>query len=269
MQEINYFSNQTVLDTGALAKHRQRFSSNVEAADYAVREAADRLFMRLDYIKLMPKEILLFGWQTDYEYEALSKRYPDATILVVSDMAAFAALRPASVQLVIANMSLQWLTDPQLFFFLVQQVLVEEGLLLFTTVGPDTLGELYQSFQAIDEKPHVHTFTDMHHLGDCMKQLGFDDPVVDMQMLTLAYESLNDLFEDLRLLAATNIHFERHRGLYTKKQWQQMLAAYEQFKQEDYYPVTLELICGQAWKVAVQPSGEQEISVPITQLRRT
>lgn len=269
MQNYHAFIHHDVLDMRALKKHRARFQAQFSESSFVIEEAAEHLLARLDYVKLQPAHILVFGWQTDLERSMLAARYPDSEIISVVDMDAFAKLKPESVQLVVANMALQWLPDPRLFFYLVHTVLQDQGLFLFTTVGPDTLGQLHQSFQVIDDKPHVHAFTDMHHLGDCLKQLGFDDPVMDMQMLTLAYDDLGDLFQDLRALGASNIHVDRTRGLLTPVKWQAMLAAYEAFKQEDFYPVTLELVCGQGWKVPREQLDEaEEVVVSLDQIKR-
>jgi hypothetical protein len=37
------------------------------------------------------------------------------------------------------------------------------GLILFSTFGPNTLKELKKSWAVVDNKPHVNTFADMHH----------------------------------------------------------------------------------------------------------
>ncbi len=53
----------------------------------------------------------------------------------------------------------------------------------------------------------------MHDIGDMLVGAGFADPVMDMEMLTVAYASPNALMLDLKALGATNATRGRPRGL--------------------------------------------------------
>jgi malonyl-CoA O-methyltransferase len=72
-------------------------------------------------------------------------------------------------------------------------VLKNNGLILFSTFGPNTLKELKKSWAVVDNKPHVNTFADMHDIGDQLLQSGFQSPVMEMETLTLTYQSVTDL----------------------------------------------------------------------------
>ena len=58
-----------------------------------------------------------------------------------------------------------------------------EGLLMFSTLGPDTLKEL----RAAAGASRVHAFIDMHDLGDMLVAAGFSAPVMDMEMIEIEY----------------------------------------------------------------------------------
>ena len=77
---------------------------------------------------------------------------------------------------------------------------------------PDTLKELRASLPASSAE-HLHRFIDMHDLGDALVGAGFSDPVMDMEMITLTYTKLDDLFHDLRVSGSTNAALSRPRGL--------------------------------------------------------
>lgn len=242
-------------------KRRNRQQMGLANANPIFCEMADRLFERLDYILLKPTKILIYGWQSAYASSCLQERYPNAIIQVITGYEQLSQLPENSINLVISNAALEWENEPKQVLQAFHRILAHEGLLHFTTLGPDTAIELKQSFAAVDDYPHAHTFTDMHHIGDCLKKLAFQDPVVDMEILTLAYDRLDELFKDLKSAAATNADMDRRKGLMTQNQWQRMLAAYEQFKTEDYFPFTLEIIYGHAWKV-----NRQEVGVPLDKI---
>lgn len=242
-------------------KRRNRQQMELADTNAVFREMADRLFERLDYVLLRPTDIIVYGCQTEYEVTYLQKKYPEASIKAITSSAQLHQLPENSVNLVVSNAALEWENEPKQVLQAFHRILAHEGLLHFTTLGPDTATELKQSFAVVDHYPHVHDFTDMHHIGDCLKKLSFQDPVVDMEMLTLAYDDLTDLFLDLKEAIATNAHVDRRRGLMTMRQWQRMLAAYEQFKTEEYFPFTLEIIYGHAWKVV-----RDEIGVPVSKI---
>ncbi len=226
----------------------------------------NRLLERLDYIRINPTDILNYGLHTDHSHQQLQQRYLSANILPVHDQIDLEKCADHSVDLIVAHFPLIAKKDPIAILREFSRVLRDEGLLLFTSLGPDTFYELRESFVAVDNAPHVYDFYDMHHVGDWLKGLHFSDPVVDREVITIAYDNLLLFFQDLKQLSATNQLMNRSRGLLSKNRWQKMLLQYEQFKKEDYYPVTIELIFGHAWKVKQNRSDEFVIS--IDQIRR-
>lgn len=144
---------------------------------------------------------------------------------------------------------LQWLHDPLPALKEIHRVLEVGGLLMFSTLGPDTLKELRASLPASSAE-HLHRFIDMHDLGDALVGAGFSDPVMDMEMLTVTYTKLDDLFHDLRASGSTNAALSRPRGLVGKNHWQQMRAAYEALRRDGRLPATVEVVYGHAWKAA-------------------
>jgi malonyl-CoA O-methyltransferase len=53
----------------------------------------------------------------------------------------------------------------------------------------------------------------MHDLGDMLVAAGFSAPVMDMEMLTLAYPAAGGLLADLRGSGQANARADRARGL--------------------------------------------------------
>ena len=244
------------------------------------REIANRLFDRLEYIKLAPLSALDIGCGTGYATGKLRERYADANIIgldIASQMLAAASaqsksapwlkrligrapqlswlcgdaealpFKADSIDLAISNLTLQW-CDPELVAKEVSRVLKPNGLFMFTTFGPDTLKELRAAFCAIDDKPHVNKFVDMHDIGDILVHSGFADPVMDQEIVTLTYTELKPLLKELKGIGAHNVLSGRSRGLMGRERWQCMVTAYEAFRKNGRLPATYEVVYGHAWK---------------------
>ncbi|MBL8511095.1 MAG: malonyl-ACP O-methyltransferase BioC [Betaproteobacteria bacterium] len=257
-------------------------AESYDAHAFLQREMADRLFERLDYIKLQPKRILDLGSGTGYVTRMLRERYPDAHLLaldiapdmhrvanrqwpeksllarlfgpspvfypVVADAEAL-PLTASCVDVVISNVMLPW-CNPESVAREVLRVLVPQGLFIFTTLGPDTLKELRAAFRAVDNGAHVNDFIDMHDVGDILSHCGFADPVMDQEVLTLTYEALKPLLQDLKGVGAQHVTKGRNPGLMGRQSWKNLLAAYESFRQDGRLPATYEAVYGLAWKPA-------------------
>ena len=157
-------------------------------------------------------------------------------------------IKPASIDLIWSNLTLQWIGDPQKSFAEFRRVLRVGGLLCFTTFGPDTLKELRAAFLAADRATHVGRFIDMHDLGDMLVHAGFADPVMDMETLTLTYGDAIGLMRDLKAIGAHNVTAGRPRGMMGRQGWQRMLAALEATRRDGRLPASFEVVYGHAWK---------------------
>lgn len=266
------------LDQARLRLFRQRAAHTYDQADFLLREAGERMFSRLDYIKYQPNTILDLGAATGYFSQKLLKHYKAKHIIALdsapkllqqaiqrqndwkrwllhreklSTLCADSDELPLSFQsvdMIWSNLSLLWHTIPDQTLAECYRVLPPGGLFMFSTLGPDTLKELRHAFRGIDDYQHVHDFIDMHDIGDALIHQGFSAPVMDMEYLTVTYTSLQDLFWDLKHSAMNNMSANRRPGLMGKATWQQMLNQYEVFRLNDELPVTYEIIYGHAWK---------------------
>lgn len=260
-----------------MAFERAAFSYDQAAA--LQREVADRMFERLDYVKLEPARILDAGAGTGYGARLLANRYPKAQLLALdiapamlraargdrpwwkralpilggSDMAAVCAdvdrmpLAASSVNAIWSNLTLQWCNEPEQTFREFYRVLAPGGLLMFSTFGPDTLKELRQAFAGIDGYTHVNRFVDMHDLGDMLQYAGFAAPVMDMEIITMTYPDVKTLLRELKEIGAHNVTAGRNHGLMGKRRWRAMVQAYEGLRYDGRLPATFEIVYGHAW----------------------
>jgi malonyl-CoA O-methyltransferase len=263
---------------------RRSFDAAAERYDAAAvlqREVADRMAERLQLVRLQATRLLDAGSGTGYAATALKQRFPDARLIeldlalgmlqvsaaktgrvarwlgranwqICADIEAM-PLASASVDLVWSNLTIQWLDTPDAAFAEFHRVLRPEGLLMFSTLGPDTLMEMRAAFAAADGAPHVNRFIDMHDLGDALTRTGFAAPVMDMEKIVLTYADMKAALRDLKAIGAHSAASGRPRGLFGKAAFARAEAAYERFRRDGRLPATFEVVYGHAWKPAPKP----------------
>ena len=244
------------------------------------REVARRLFEHLDPIRIEPRRIVDLGCGTGPAFESMGKRYPQAQLIGIDFSMAMLhrargrtswlrralghggprlvcadaerlPLAHGSVDFIFSNLALQW-CRPENIFVEAARVLPPGGLLMFSTLGPDTLKELRAAFGEC----HVHDFVDMHDLGDALVHAGFADPVMEMELITLEYATVGDLARDLKATGAHNALDQRARGLTTPRRWKRMAERYETQRRGDALPATYEIVYGHAWKTAPRRTAD-------------
>lgn len=269
-------------------------------------EVRTRLLERLDIVKLSPTVVLDLGCGTGAAGRALQQRYPQAQIIAMDaafgmlqysaqqrghgilkklqkllrkDVARVCAdafrlpLKNASVDLVFSNLMLQWCDPPDAVFAELRRVLKPDGVLLFTSFGPDTLRELRQAWSAVDAHTHVNRFIDMHDLGDAMVRAGLAEPVLDVERFTLTYADAMTLMRELKAIGAHNVTAGRPHGLTGRIALKKMLAAYDTLRREGVLPASYEVVYGQAWGTDRLMNDQRgglagEVRVPINKIGR-
>jgi malonyl-CoA O-methyltransferase len=263
------------------------------------REIGQRLLERLDLIRLQPGAVLDAGAGTGELSDALGRRYAGARIVSLDIAPAMLSrardhaprvarwrgrrlfvcadaerlpLAGRCVDMVISNLMLQWCNDLDAVLAGFRRVLRTGGLLMFTTLGPDTLKELRASWAGVDGHNHVNAFIDMHDIGDALLRLGFCEPVMDREDLTLTYADATALMRDLKTLGAHNITGGRPRGLTGRRRLAQVIAAYEGFRRDGRLPATWEVLYGHCWmpdrETADPADNDATVRIPLSDLTR-
>lgn len=238
---------------------------------FVQKEIARRVFERLDFIRIQPAAILDLSLNIADSAEILRSRFPEADYQSANPLFSL-SIPPSSIDFIFMNLSLAWLNDWPHRLVECRQVLKPGGLILFTSLGPDTLKELREAFKAVDQGRHVHDFVDMHHLGDVLVKAGFENPIMDMEHLTINYKSVDALVQDLKKTGANNAWQGRSIHVMTPAQWQKMVAHYPKDEASDKIPATVEIIYGHAWVSEQQRQRVDEatgdIHVPFPGLSR-
>ena len=127
---------------------------------------------------------------------------PSKLSFQVADLAQL-PLPDQSVDLLCSNLAFHWLIQPEAALKDMYRVAKPGALLMFSAFGVDTLKELRPA-----NAPRNHPapgglmpFRDMHDWGDALVEVGFSEPVMDMERITLSFAKPESLLKDLHFLA--------------------------------------------------------------------
>jgi len=256
-------------------------------------EVGRRMEERLEWIRREPR--LWADWEPVRgglaAHAAIARRYPRAVCHAVEPdpqrarLAARALGRPwwrrlggaplrlepvpaGAAQMLWANMQLHMAADPQALIARWHEALAVDGFLMFSCLGPDTLAELRATYATVGWPPASHDFTDMHDWGDMLVGSGFAEPVMDMERITLTFETPERLLRELRELGA-NLHparFAALRGRGWHRRLQDELARTLPGP-DGRLALTFEIIYGHAFKAAPRVPVGPETAVALDDLR--
>jgi malonyl-CoA O-methyltransferase len=282
--------NEFEIDKKQVRRAFSRAAKDYDAAAVMQREVCTRMLEKLDCIKIQPDMLLDVGSGTGWGTRQLGERFPQAQITALdiaigmlqhargtsswwqklfagkqesflcADVEAL-PLASNSVQMVWSNLALQWCNDLPATFVELQRVIKVDGLLMFSSFGVDTLRELSVAFHDVDGYSHTNRFADMHDIGDMLVAAGFANPVMEMEMITLTYNDVRAVMQDLKSIGAHNVTAGRAPGMMGKAAWQRVIANYETLRRDGKLPATFEIIYGHAWKPAPKETADGRVIV--------
>ncbi|MFL9870367.1 methyltransferase domain-containing protein [Paraburkholderia megapolitana] len=296
-------SSRPAYDSRRLRRIFDRRAATFDDVAFLPREIAQRMRERLDYIKINPASVLDAGCGAGEDLPALRERFPEAPVFGTDLSHAMLSraldhdggdtswrrFLPASIgralgtrgprfaqadfsalpfaagafEFVWSNLALHWHSRPDLVFPEWQRVLKVNGLLMFSTLGPDTLKELRSAYAQVDAahglgaRAHVIDFVDMHDLGDMLVESGFEIPVMDQETLTITYRSPESLLADVRRWGAYPFVRDDASPQAARRLHRALLAALEARRGPDgTIALTFEVIYGHAWKAVPRTTAE-------------
>lgn len=276
------------------ARVRRLFSdpARVASFDFLRREIANRMHERRSVVKVAPLRVLDAGCGTGADLALLQKDYPAAQVVGLDASAAMLGQVPAakkslfdkllpsksgtdlicgdfgnlpfdrnSVDLVWSNLALHWHPQPDRVFTEWRRVLRVDGLLMFSSFGPDTFKEVAAAFAEAGEGPRTLPFVDMHDFGDQLVEAGFSTPVMDVERLTVTYDTVDALLADVRAVGGNPLA-TRPRGLLGRAAWQRVREAFERRRRPDgKLALSFEIIYGHAFRPQARTTAAGEAIV--------
>lgn len=253
------------LEYEAIRKSFDYAAKNYEKNAVLQKEVLIRLLERLEDersidMNLNPQTILDLGCGTGWAEPELLKLWSDAKITGIDFSQAMLnqvnhhpqvnylmadvhdlPVSENSIDMVFSNMMLHWSNETDVFDECLR-VLKPGGLLLMSCLGETSLFELKQVCESVNNKFNVHDFSALHDLGDKLLQKGFEEVVVNAEIITLTYEDVQSLMKDIKASGGQNVDEARHKGLIASKNFHKIVAAYEQFRQDGKLPASYEIV---------------------------
>lgn len=256
------------LDKKQIARSFSRAASTYDGVAELQRQVGEQLMQQLlpQASRASADVVVDLGCGTGFFAGHLRNAYPDCTLLGVDlaeGMVSYAAahhsadlwlcgdaenlpLADQSVDVIFSSLALQWCEDNPRLFAEIARVLKPGGQCFFSTLGPNTLGELRAAWNQVDSYVHVNRFVEQAIIQRAINEAGFfmvpESPSAEYsasspagwveQTVVLEYEQLGQLTRELKALGAHNVNSGRQAGLTGKQRIRQLIAAYEQYRNE-------------------------------------
>lgn len=267
-----------IFDRALLRQRRQRVAASAVDHGFLLDRVAEDLRDRLAVVRRQFPSVLDLG-TPQAGLAARLGALPGTTLVVASEptlqpiphiqtVAADEEALPfkeASFDLVVSGLSLQFVNDLPGTLTQIRRALKPDGLLLGAMLGGATLTELRQSFVAAEAEleggasPRVAPFADVRDLGGLLQRAGFSLPVVDADIVIVAYATPLHLMHELRAMGAGNMLVERARRPLRRATLMRACELYQQrFARADGRVLaTFEILTLTGW--APDPSQQQPL----------
>ena len=213
-------------------------ATTYDTHSFIQKEVNNRLLSRLDLIKHDKSNVLEIGSGTGKLSQDLQQKYPHINIISMDlsyEMSLVHKKKNDNAKCVVGNaenlpfqlstfdtllssLTLHWCNIDSNLFVKFSNLLIPNGLLLFSVAGPDTFKEFKKCPPDIYEKLRFNAYLDMHHYGDFLLHSDFKDPVVDNEQITIEFSTFSQLLKSIRL-TGTNITDSLNREHITKSEY--------------------------------------------------
>ena len=242
----NTVSDITVFDRYRVKHNRERARKEFSKYDFLFSWSQARLSDRLYDINRQFKTALHIGSRVPVCAEKHDKidfmATLDLTGTFVTPSAApyiqateeFLPIKAKSLDLVVSNLNLHSINDLPGALCQIRQSLKDDGLLMASMLGGETLHEL-RAIMAETEiellggvSPRISPFADKPQMGDLLQRAGFSLPVVDSEIVTVTYDNAFKLLHDLRGMGEGNSIIARDKTPLGKQFFMRLAQKYAQ-----------------------------------------
>lgn len=138
-----------------------------------------------------------------------------------------------SFDFIVSNACFQWLSRPREALKSLHRLLHAEGLLVFTTFGPETFHELHEAFDGvyrasgIEPQRHGLSFQSGIQWQSLLEEAGFSNSQLERSIQTEKYASARDFLLSVKAVGASTSEASALRGLSPRHLFTSMYKEYE------------------------------------------
>ncbi|MET3559701.1 SAM-dependent methyltransferase [Bartonella japonica] len=231
-------SHPLIFDHDRIEQFRKRaFQKAKEGYDFLLSHMAEDLYKRLSPVDRIFSLALDLHSHTDLAAQALLKsgkvhsiERVETDILYQSHNKKFHLRNREFLDfpqdycdLIVSLLSLQLTNDTPGILKQIRHILKPDGLFLAVMAGAGTLVELYESLLHAETEiyggasPRIYPFVDIREVGALLQYAGFALPVADIENVTIRYNTMFDLMNDLKAMGMQNALINRSRRPVSKR----------------------------------------------------
>ncbi|SDO34350.1 malonyl-ACP O-methyltransferase BioC [Pseudomonas jinjuensis] len=260
MSDLSVATQGVLPDKRQVAASFSRAAETYDAVAELQRGVGESLLARLPAIA--PQRWVDLGCGTGYFSRALGRLFPAAEGLAVDiaeGMLRHSAslggarhfiggdaeslpLRDESCDLVFSSLAIQWCANLPAVLAEARRVLRPGGVFAFSSLCVGTLGELRESWQAVDGFVHVNRFRPFAEYQQRCPDSGLQVLELSTEDRVLHFPDLRSLTHELKALGAHNLNPGRPGGLTGRERIRALIAAYERFRQPEGLPATYRVV---------------------------
>ncbi|AGF48616.1 biotin synthesis protein BioC [Candidatus Kinetoplastibacterium oncopeltii TCC290E] len=176
---------------------------------------------------------------------------------IQSDMS-MTGLKSGSIDMIWSNLALHWNNRPENVLYEWNRILSDNGLVIFSYFGPDTIKEVRAAVSDANIKTEMMYFIDMHDIGDMLMHNGFENPVMHKDTITLTYKNSLQLLKEVHSIGG-NACINRKKSLASKVWITKLCESLEKQRNNSLINLTIEVIYGHAWRKTSNNNNSEKI----------
>ncbi len=234
MQKPSNSTDLAVFDRTALRIRRGKASASFNEYNFLKLIHAQNIAERISFFKRRFSTVVDYGSHNGELTDALRQIIPDAQIIALDNSPAFISscradlsivgdeelppLRANCADAVLSAASLHTLNDLPGALAQIKNILTPDGLFMASFCGGSTLNELRHCLMQAEIElgngvsPRIFPFISAYQAAALLQRTGFALPVVDTQILDVAYADAFKLMRDLKGMGESNILMKREHA---------------------------------------------------------
>ena len=266
MNNNNYFE----IDYKSKTLNRSRTTSGVEEFNFLINRSQSQIIEKIKNFNNNLDFILEIGCQGSLGNSIYKNLAPNQQLTVDMSLSRLNYNDRSSIKLVLIEDNLPFKSNSFSgiisclyidnssnsidFFTQVFNILSENGFLIISLFGSNTLDSIKKSFIKIEEKKYngaslrFHPLFELQTIGDQLKKIGFKNVIVETETISIKYKTIFKLMHDLRGMGLTNSLKNRSKFFTPKSFFVDIDKHLLSNKTQNFFLANFEVITVTAWK---------------------